>query len=58
MVKKSRVYISGASGNLGSEIVLRLKANPEIEVIGLKRDSNDSYVDDLLNCENELSTGE
>lgn len=56
MIKNTRVYISGASGNLGSEIVLRLKANPEIEVIGLKRDSKDSYVDDLLNRENELST--
>jgi len=47
LTNKTRVYISGANGNLGGEILNRLKSRTSIEVIKLKRDSNNSYLSDL-----------
>lgn len=58
MNKKSRVYVSGANGNLGSEIVKRLRVTSNTEVIALKRDSRNSYIENLLLYENDSFIGE
>jgi dTDP-4-dehydrorhamnose reductase len=57
MRKNQRVFVSGASGNLGSAIVQRLETRPEIEVVILKRDSENSYVGNLLIHDKEPFTG-
>lgn len=57
MNKKSRVYVSGANGNLGSEIVNRLSVTSNTEVIALKRDSRNSYIEDLLRRDDDSFIG-
>lgn len=42
-----RVYVSGASGALGSEICIALQLRIDLELVALRRDKNNTYVDDL-----------
>ena len=57
MNEKSRISISGVSRNLGSEIVQRLETTPEIEVVVLKPESENSYVGNLLIRDEEPFAG-
>jgi len=44
---KKRVYVTGASGALGSEICIALLSRIDLEVVALHRDENNTYIDDL-----------
>jgi len=44
LTKNLTVYLSGSHGNLGSEIAIRLESRPEIQLVKLQRDSENSYV--------------
>ena len=44
LTKNLTVYLSGAQGNLGSEIAIRLESRSEVQLVKLKRDSENSYV--------------
>lgn len=44
LTKNFTVCLSGAQGNLGSQIAIRLESRPEVQLVKLERDSGDSYV--------------
>ena len=47
LTNRTTIYISGANGNLGAEIMNRLISRTETRVVKLKRDSNNSYLKNL-----------